>query len=556
MRSTAALACVIVVAALALGVAAPRRSGTWNAQFTADVRAHVTAIAPDSPLAKAGVRAGDTIAFDRMPLAQRIAVNAPIAGVPVSIVVQRGHSSFLVTATPLKSPRSISIALVAAWLLTLLYAGMALLVAWRAVRGRERTLIVAMLCSLCVAFAAGSLPTVAPSSPAAALLTVCLHACVVVFLTAAILFVVTFPPRRTAALRYVTVIGVPVYIASATVYFINGVNAAFRVLPVHFSATSSIVMIVASFAMAAGVIDGLLSASAEYRVPARVAGSTLLVLAAVNTTFALGELLHAQVPEDILGLLQWASGFGVSYAVLRHRLLDLNLVISRAAIFSAVSLSLIAMFVIAEWALATMLERAIGPAFGESGKTALAAGVALCVGLSARGIHRVIEHRLNRVFFAKRYRALADLHRFALETDSATDHTALLELTLKALRRDLDAQYVALYTGTPASGYIAVGTTEAPSLPLRLDQNEETVLRLRRWGEPFVVENESHPLRGAFVSPMVLRGTLYGFAICGPKDDRASYLPDEKDAVAALIHRVGIAFEWLTRSLNDEVNQV
>jgi hypothetical protein len=86
-------------------------------------------------------------------------------------------------------------------------------------------------------------------------------------------------------------------------------------------------------------------------------------------------------------------------------------------------------------------------------------------------------------------------------------------------------------------------------LPLRFDANEEVVLRLRRWGEAFVVDNnEAHPLIHAYVAPMVLRGNLYGFTICGPKVDRTSYLPDEKEAVAALIHRVGIAYEWLTRS--------
>ena len=228
-------------------------------------------------------------------------------------------------------------------------------------------------------------------------------------------------------------------------------------------------------------------------------------------------------------------------------MLGLDFVISRAAIFSTVSLFLIASFVIVEWVLATMLERVIGPGFGETGKTSLAAFVALGVGLSARGIHYVVEHRLNKLFFAKRYRALADLRRFAFETDVAADSSALLELTINALRRNLGCEYVALYTGAPDSGYVAAGTSATSRLPLRLDQDEEVVLRLRRWGEPFIVESESHPIVGAYVCPMMLRGALYGFAICGPKQDHSSYVPDERDVVASLAHRVGIAYEWLTR---------
>jgi hypothetical protein len=90
----------------------------------------------------------------------------------------------------------------------------------------------------------------------------------------------------------------------------------------------------------------------------------------------------------------------MAYAVLRHRLLDLNLVISRAAIFSAVSLALLGIFALLEWTFATLLEHTAGTTFGESGKTALAACVALLVGLSAGSVRCVIEHRLNRVLFA------------------------------------------------------------------------------------------------------------------------------------------------------------
>lgn len=200
---------------------------------------------------------------------------------------------------------------------------------------------------------------------------------------------------------------------------------------------------------------------------------------------------------------------------------------------------------------AGVTERIVGSTFSENAKTALTGFVALCLGLSARRIHRVVEHRLNRLFFAKRYRALADLHRFSLETDAATNPSALLELTLSALRRDLDAQYVALYTGTPESGYIAAGATS--TLPIRLDENDEIVLRLRRWGEAFVVENDSHYLFGSYICSMMLRGTLYGFSICGPKIDRTAYLPDERETVAALTHRVGITYEWLTRGTANPV---
>lgn len=86
--------------------------------------------------------------------------------------------------------------------------------------------------------------------------------------------------------------------------------------------------------MIAAVVDAVLGGPRALRKATVVAGSSLVVLALVNVTFVLSDMYGYNAPWLLyLGLLQWASGFGMSYAVLRHRLLDLNLVISRAAIF-------------------------------------------------------------------------------------------------------------------------------------------------------------------------------------------------------------------------------
>jgi hypothetical protein len=177
----------------------------------------------------------------------------------------------------------------------------------------------------------------------------------------------------------------------------------------------------------------------------------------------------------------------------------------------------------------------------------LAALVALCVGLSARGVQDAVAYRLNRVFFARRYGALENLHRFALDIDAATDAGALMGLTHSVLERDLDADYVAIYTGHPDSGYVALHKTAAG--PARFEPNDEVVLRLRRWCESFVHNMPPHIFNRAFICPMTLRGTLFGFAVCGPKRDRTSYLPDERETIVSLVHRLGIAYEWLTRQL-------
>jgi hypothetical protein len=307
-----------------------------------------------------------------------------------------------------------------------------------------------------------------------------------------------------------------------------------------------VLLIVYSLTVVVAVVEGAMNCEPAYRLQSLVAGSTLILLSAVNIVFSVFSLAHWTLDPTWFLLLQYAAGIGVTYAVLRHRLVDLNLIISRAAIFSVVSLVLICLFVITEWALALVLERAIGPKFGAQGQTVLTGLIALGVGLSARNIHGAVERRLNRVFFARRYRALSELQRFAHETDAATDAGALIDLTVEQLRRNLDATYVSIYTGRPETGYTALQNSAPVGLHC-LDQNHALVLRLRRWGESFVNEIPGDVFGESLVCPMMLRGTLYGFVVCGAKRDRTSYLPDERETLESLFHRVGIAYEWLTR---------
>lgn len=549
MRAVAVATCIVALVGFALWLFGPKSAGTFSLTFGAGTRPAVVSIDETSPFKHDGVRAGDVIRFDLMPLSQRLNVTEAVTGTGATVAFERAGSISTFTEVAQPAPAAPLARQVAVWILTLLYAAMTALIAWRAPRGRLQAIIMFVVAPLAISYAGQSLERLAHSPLAYAALDFLFALGIPTFIVSGFMFIVNFPPRSTPALRFVKFAGFPLTLAVSTLFFLTySVNFAFRVIPFDLGNLDSYLTVLAFGTWIVGIIDGVIAAEEGYRTAALVAGSTLFVLSVINIALSLTSLFGWNASwEGYVGWLQWASGFGVSYAVLRHKLLDLDLVISRAAIFSTVSLCLIAIFVILEWILATTLERIIGPNFGETGKTALTAFVALFVGLSARGVHYVVEHRLNRVFFAKRYRALADLRRFALETDVATDSSALLELTINALRRNLGSEYVALYTGTPDSGYVAVGTSAASRLPLRLDQDEEVVLRLRRWGEPFVVESESHPIVGAYVCPMMLRGALYGFAICGPKQDRSGYVPDERDTVASLVHRVGIAYEWLTR---------
>lgn len=93
--------------------------------------------------------------------------------------------------------------------------------------------------------------------------------------------------------------------------------------------------------------------------------------------------------------------------------------------------------------------------------------------------------------------------------------------------------------------YRAVHAPE--SLPQTLPINDSAVVRLRRWNEPFEMDRGTHPLAEALLLPMSVRGSLLGIMCCGPKRERTRYLAEEIDVLALVAHRVGTAYEFLSR---------
>jgi hypothetical protein len=505
----------------------------------------VGAVTAGGPAAAAGIRAGDVL---RLDLNQRIAFAEPIAGLPLEVTVSHPDGLHRVRIVPVPAPWPAIRKNLFITAMSLVYVVLGILVAWKAARAREASLILVFLLMLAFVNATDVLALLRQTPLWGYLANATEYLGVAAILLIQVVFPIVFPPRDTVTRRWIRNVGVPIAVLASLTYasiplvvVLPSLVLAFPFHPYLFVASSLIVIV--------AVVEGIKNGPPAYRAQTIAAGSTLVLLSLLNIIDDAGTLLNWDTSafDAATGWLRYAAGIGMAYAVLRHRLVDLNLVISRAAIFSVASVLLIAVFLLAEWALALVLGQLAGSRFGPQSQTVLAVLIALAVGISARSIHRAVEHRLNRVFFARRYRALADLHRFSLETDVATDANALLGLTLAVLERSIDAQYVTMYVGQPDDGYGAIYGAAAIG-PARFDSNDGLILRLRRWGEAFVDDAYGAVFYRALVCPMTLRGLLYGFVVCGPKIDRTSYLPEEQETLASLVHRVGIAYEWLTRA--------
>lgn len=227
----------------------------------------------------------------------------------------------------------------------------------------------------------------------------------------------------------------------------------------------------------------------------------------------------------------------LAYTVLKHRLFDIRLVVSRALMYAAMMSLVVGALALVDWAFSRWLQQS-------RFATLLELALALLLGVVLTTLHRRIELLLNRVIFRAQALALAGLRRFAHETDLIADPQRLLSQTHDALSSRIECEYVAMYTAD--GGSYALSSPRDPGLPAILAGDDFAVLRVRRWSEPFECDEPSHVLRGGLFVPMSARAQLVGFIVCGPKRDRTHYLPEEVETLAMLSHRVASSYAWLT----------
>jgi hypothetical protein len=239
---------------------------------------------------------------------------------------------------------------------------------------------------------------------------------------------------------------------------------------------------------------------------------------------------------NLMSTASIAAPIALAYTILRHKLFDIRLVVSRALIYAVLTTVTVGILALADWGFGLWLSQT---------RFALAAeaGLALVLGFSLTTLHRRVESFLNAVIFRAQTIALEALRRFTHEVELITDPQRLLAQTYEALHDRSEAEYVAIYTADGASFVRAAGDGPSPDL---LPGDDFAVLRLRRWSEPFECDTPRHPLLGALLLPMTARTQLVGFIACGQKRDRTHYLPEEIETLSALAHRTGSAYAWLT----------
>jgi hypothetical protein len=235
---------------------------------------------------------------------------------------------------------------------------------------------------------------------------------------------------------------------------------------------------------------------------------------------------------------------GTTYAILRHRLLDIGFVINRALVFTAISAGVVMSFGLLEFFIGQYLV-----SLGHIGSILLQASLALALGLSMQRIHRSVDRLVDSLFFRMHHLAEAALRRLTREVAFIGDSQVLAERLISAVDRHALAQGSALYLYDGARRFV-LRLASLPDPCTAIDVDDAAIVRLRAFREAvdfadFSAEGITTALPGSLLLPMLVRGELTGALACGAKRNLEAYAPDERATLAELALAAGMAFDAL-----------
>ncbi len=503
----------------------------------------VTSVDPGSPAARAGIEMGDLVDARLLPPSQRYlwsfssyyvepGLNLE-TGTPLDLTVMRGHESFRARVVPVvvarASPRALGLGgaapilgLVADLWTVLLCA----LIVWRRSSDVDARILVLSLISQGLSGACRPGQWRSPDPAIDAWANLLYDIGVLLFNILPLVYVLRHA-GRSIVVRGLAALASAVTIAHFAVYGADIVGSWFGWFDFASLNTNAVywnligIRSFPEFLVALCLIAAVPAAPpAERTAVAWVA----LALAPFKVSVASDWFAFTAAPF----IMAFLEPVVLMYALLSRRLLDVQFVLNRAAVFTGVSIVVVGIFVLVEWALTQWFSSA-----SHATNLAISAALALALGLSVRAIHTRVDRVLDAVFFRKRHEDEQAIRTLAREAAYITDPQILLSRIESVLEKHADATSIQLLLDDGAGKYGEVS------------ENDPAVVRLRATQKMLDLHNVQSEIEGEFAYPMLARGRLVGALVLGPKRSGEPYAPDESDAIAQLAHDAGAALDVL-----------
>lgn len=234
--------------------------------------------------------------------------------------------------------------------------------------------------------------------------------------------------------------------------------------------------------------------------------------------------------------LEWVTvmifPIGCAYAILRHRIIDVNFVLNRTLVYTLLTSMVVGIFILLEEALkAAAAGRGVG--------IAVELAVALGIGFSFNAMHKYTEIAIERALFRAKHEAASALRRLAEEAPFMENADALLARAAQEVRDASGAAGTAIYERVDDGYRLTIASGDGDALPL-VGVDDLAFVRMRKSREPQdLSELESALGSDGTAFPFSVRGALTGALVCRRRRSGEAYAPDEIALLASVAHEVG-----------------
>jgi hypothetical protein len=233
---------------------------------------------------------------------------------------------------------------------------------------------------------------------------------------------------------------------------------------------------------------------------------------------------------------EWATvlvfPIGCTYAILRHRIIDVNFVLNRTLVYTVLTSFVVGVFI--------LLETVLGKAAASRGiGIAVEVGVALLLGFSFNALHKYVETSIERALFRAKHDSMNALRRLADEAPFMESADALLARAATEIRAYAGAAATAIYERAENCYRLtAFSGSEAPPELVSVDDLAFVRLRKSR-ARVYLSEVESSLGTNGIAFAFAVRGQLAGALVCRRRADGEAFAPDEVALLASVAHEVG-----------------
>ncbi len=358
-------------------------------------------------------------------------------------------------------------------------------------------------------------------------------------------FIIRFPDNRLTGFSRVFDRAIWVVIAFAFAAYTYNWFQLWKIgMPSPFVTISDVWLPLGVFALATYILIGKF----KHATPAVRQRVGFLVIGMVVSFIAYAVYFVPGIPDaakQIIGYAVVAMPITVGYAVLRHRVLDVNFVLNRALAYGILSVFVIAVVSLLDWLFSHVLsEYHLAVVFE------LVATIA--IGLLLDRINKAIEAAVERIFFRHRRLAERYLKRTAAALPYATEEAAVSEALVDVPAEALNLSAAALYRRSDGGRFEGVATSpNTPVAPPGFDPNHLLVRMLQANEESVWLEQlRSHLEREnsaiyVLAIPVLVRHELVSFTLYGAHTNGAQLDPDEVDLLEDLAREAARAYDHI-----------